>query len=156
MSEFNLRDATLDDAGAIAQLWLEATAEVAQHEAIYTPDISHANLTKRLAKALREEVKAYVVYSGDTLAAYVTFRLEQESPIFTPRRYLYVVDLDVSAAFRRRGLSRLLMEKVEAYAKANEVHHIDLSVVSADPRAKEVWARHGFKPHLMTMHKTVE
>ena len=156
MVSFNLRDATLEDAGAIAQLWLEATAEVAAHEPIYIPAISHADLTARLTQELREEVKAYVVYSGDTLAAYVTFRLEHENPIFTPRRYLFVIDLDVSAAFRQRGLSRLLMEQVEAYAKAHEVHRIELSVALADPRAKEVWARHGFKPHLVMMHKTVE
>ena len=156
MSEFNLREVTPDDASVMVQLWLEVTDEVAAYEPIYTPAISHADLTVRLAKALREELKAYVVYSGGTLAAYVTFRLEQENPIFAPGRYLFVVDLDVSAAFRRRGLSRSLMEKVEAYAKMHEVHRIELSVTYADPRAKEVWARHGFKPHLMTMHKTVE
>ena len=48
------------------------------------------------------------------------------------------------------------MKRVEAYAKAQEVERIELSVAFADPRAKEVWARHGFKPHLLLMHKTLE
>ncbi len=141
----------------MAQLWLEATAEVAQHEPIYTPYISQAELTKRLAKELSEEVKrAYVVYAGNTLAAYVTFCTEDEAPIFIPRRYLYITDLDVSATFRQKGLSRLLMAEVESYAKSQRIDRLELSVALADPRAKAVWERHGFRPHLLMMNKEVE
>lgn len=151
------RAATPDDASAVAQLWLEATTEVAEYESIYTPNISHAELTERLTKELSEEVKrAYVVYAGDTLAAYVTFCAKDEAPIFVPRRYLYIIDLDVRAEFRQRGLSRLLMNEVEAYAQAQGIKRTELSVALADPRARAVWERHGFEPHLLVMHKEVE
>ena len=155
-ASFAFREATAD-APSMAQLWLEATAEVAAHEPIYTPVVGLANLAERLSDELRKEVKrAFVVYAGDMLAAYVTFRLEHDLPLFTPRRYLYVIDLDVSAAFRRRGLSRLLMSRVEVYTKSQGVNRIELSVAFADPGAKEVWARHGFKPHLLVMYKEVK
>ena len=155
-SGVELREATSADARAMAQLWLEATAEVAAHEPIYTPAVSLADLAERLSDELGEGVKrAFVAYAGDTLAAYVTFRLERGLPIFTPRRYLYVIDFDVSKAFRQRGLSCLLMNRVEVYAKSQGINRIELSVAFADPRAKEVWARHGFKPHLLVMHKEV-
>ena len=97
-ASFALREASPADAPSMAQLWLEATAEVAVHEPIYTPAVGLADLAERLSDELRKEVKrAFVVYESGTLAAYVTFRLEDERPVFTPRRYLYVIDLDVSS-----------------------------------------------------------
>jgi hypothetical protein len=99
---FTLREATPNDSSPIAKLWLEATSEVAQYESIYTPNMTEVELAERLAKELGEGIKkAYVAYADDELAAYVTFRIEDESPVFTPRRYLYVVDLDVSPKFRQ-------------------------------------------------------
>jgi GNAT superfamily N-acetyltransferase len=149
-----LREAPPNDSSLIAKLWLEATSEVAQHEPIYTPAISEIELTKRLAKELGEgSKKAFVAYSGDELAAYVTFCIEDESPVFIPRRYIYVIDLDVSPKFRQQGLSGLLMAEIEAYAKANGIKRIELSVAFADPRAKAVWEHHGFKTHMLLMHK---
>ena len=50
----------------------------------------------------------------------------------------------------------MLMKEVEGYAKARGVDRLELSVALADPRAKEVWKRHGFAPHLLVMHKEVE
>jgi GNAT superfamily N-acetyltransferase len=151
---FTLREATPNDSSPIAKLWLEATSEVAQYESIYTPNMTEVELAERLAKELGEGIKkAYVAYADDELAAYVTFRIEDESPVFTPRRYLYVVDLDVSPKFRQMGLSRLLMAEVETYAKVSGIKRIELSVAFADPRAKAVWEHHGFKTHMLLMHK---
>lgn len=153
-SEFELRTGTAQDAAAIAELWLSATAEVAAHEPIYTPDIGHDDLARTLAEAFQTgEMQAYVVYTGTTLAAYATFRVEEETPKFVPRRYLYVIDLDVSPQFRSRGLSRRLMERLERHAKAQGIYRLELTTAFADPRAKAVWERQGFKPHLLFMHK---
>ena len=138
----------------MAQLWLTATLEVAQHEPIYKPNVNHADLSERLAKELSEgSKKAFVVFADEALAAYATFRIDEEILIFAPRRYLYVIDLDVSARFRQQGLSRLLMSEMESYALAQGVKRIELSTVFADPRAATVWERHGFKPHMLLMHK---
>jgi GNAT superfamily N-acetyltransferase len=157
MNEFELRKATVNDASAMARLWLEATSEVARHEPIYTPNMTAAALSERLAKELSEGVKkAYVVYCDNELAAYVTFCIEDEAPVFTPRHYIYVADLDVSPKFRQKGLSRLLMAEVESYARANNIKRIELSVAFADPRAKVVWEHHGFKTHMLLMHKEVQ
>jgi GNAT superfamily N-acetyltransferase len=153
---FELREATAKDTDAMAQLWLEATSEVAKYEPIYTPNLTGAELAKRLSDELEAGSKrAYVVYANNDLAAYVTFRVESESPVFSPRQYVYVIDLDVSAKFRQQGLSRLLMAEVESYAKGNGIKRIELSVAFADPRAKVVWEHHGFKTHMLLMHKEV-
>ncbi len=154
MPDFNLRPATPDDTSAIAQLWLEATSEVAKHEPIYTPNLTQSELAKRLKTELESgSKKAYVVYAGNDLVAYVTFRVENESPVFSPRQYVYVIDLDVSAKFCQQGLSRLLLAEIESYAIVNRIKRIELSVVFADPRAKVVWEHHGFKTHMLLMHK---
>jgi GNAT superfamily N-acetyltransferase len=156
MTDFNLRSGNPDDASAMAQLWLEATSEVARHEPIYMPNLSHSELTGRLRIELETgSKKAYVAYAGSELAAYATFRVESESPIFAPRTYLYVIDLDVSAKFRQQGLSKLLMAEVESYAKTSSIKRIELAVIFEDPRAKAVWEHHGFKTHILLMHKEI-
>jgi GNAT superfamily N-acetyltransferase len=138
----------------MAQLWLEATNEVSKHEPIYTPNITHTDLAEHLRNELEVRArKAFVAYVGSELAGYVTFRVESESPVFSPRKYVYVIDLDVSAKFRKQGLSRLLMAEVEAYAKANGIKRLELSVMFADPRARAVWEHQGFKPHALQLHK---
>ena len=93
MLNFEIRLATSEDAKAIAQIWLEATAEVAEKEPLYTPAISEADLTERLSQELKDGVKkGFVAYASTDLAAYVTFREELECAIFAPRRYLYLID----------------------------------------------------------------
>jgi hypothetical protein len=45
------------------------------------------------------------------------------------------------------------MAEIEAYAKVSGIKRIELSVAFADPRAKAVWEHHGFKTHMLLMHK---
>lgn len=165
-SELRIRPAGPEDAAAMAALWHICTAEVAAHEPIYTPHMDHPTLTALLADELATGARFGWLAQADipvdennplsaksALAGYVTCRMEDELPLFPPRPHLYVIDLDVAPAFRRRGVSRLLMGNVEAFARARGIERIELAVAAADPRARSVWEAHGFHPHLVMMHK---
>ncbi len=150
----SVRPATPDDALVIAQLWRTCTGEVAAHEPIYTPALSVPELAVLFGEVLATgRCTAWVAEADGMLAGYVTCRVEDEAPVFRARKYVYVIDLDVAPEFRRRGVSRVLMAEVERHALALGIRRLELTFAVADPRPAAVWARHGFRPHLIHMHK---
>jgi hypothetical protein len=93
-------------------LWLACTREVAEVEPIYTPAVTHDELWELLLRELKSNTHfGWVAFDGETLAAYVTCRIEHESDLFVPRRFIYLIDLDVAPAHRGKRLSRRLPEK---------------------------------------------
>ena len=157
MDEFVTRPMVPRDAAAIARLWLICTAEVAQNEPIYTPDISAEGLAGMLRTEFTQGSRfGWVVETGGELAGYVTSQLQEEIPVFVPRKYLYVHDLDVAPAYRGQRLSRRLMQAVELHARTQGINRLELDVVFRDPRSRAVWEKHGFNPHLMHLHKNLD
>jgi len=152
-----VRAALPQDATNIARLWIQCTTEVAGLEPVYRPAVDH----KQLAGALADELDAsgifaWVAMRHESLAGYVTCRFENGLPVFAARRYLYVIDLDVSPGFRGLGLSHLLMNQAETFARENGIDRVELAYVSKDPRAQQVWARHGFTPYFVHAFKALE
>ena len=104
MTDLNLREARPNDALNIARLWIQCTCEVARLEPVYTPAIDEEKLAGILeAELVSSKRLGWVAMNKDQLAGYVTCRIEAELPIFVERRYLYIIDLDVSPDFRGRG-----------------------------------------------------
>ncbi len=93
---------------------------------------------------------------NDLLAGYVTCHIEEELPLFIQRRYLYVIDLDVSPDYRGRGLSHMLMNRVETFARENGINRLELAYVTEESRSQKVWERHGFKPYFVHAFKTLD
>jgi GNAT superfamily N-acetyltransferase len=157
MIDLNLRDALPKDALNIARLWIQCTFEVARLEPVYTPAIDEENLAGILEEELVSSKRiGWVAMHKDQLAGYVTCRIEAELPIFVERRYLYIIDLDVSPNFRGCGLSRMLMNSVETFARDNGIYRLELAYVTEDPRPQKVWTRHGFKPYFVHAFKTLD
>ena len=157
MAEIGIRPITPGDADAVAALWVASTNEVAELEGVYTPGISPGALAERLrGHVAAGEWFGWLAESMGRLAGYVTCEVQDGPPVFQPRRYVVVHDLDVAPAFRRQGVSRLLMAAVERHARSAGIHRLELGVVARDPRARAVWERHGFQPHFLVMHKHLE
>lgn len=150
----DIRNLTPQDANQVATLWLSCTREVASVEPIYTPGISFSQLEEMLRLELQSGARiGWGYFHANELTAYVTCRLEEEAPIFVPRRFVYIIDLDVSAPYRGKGLARQLLQKVEKFAKDQGIHRIELAYAATDARAKQVWEKLGFKPHFVYAHK---
>jgi GNAT superfamily N-acetyltransferase len=157
MEKFVTRPIVPNDAAAIARLWLICAAEVARNEPIYTPAISDEALAGRLrAEFVNGSRFGWIVETNGKLAGYVTCQLQEEAPVFVPRKYLYVHDLDVAPAYRERRLSRKLMQAVEQHALSQGIRRLELAVVFRDPRSRAVWEKHGFHPHFVQLHKDLD
>lgn len=156
MEHLTIRKMIPNDAEPVAALWLVCTREVAEVEPIYTPAVTHDELRELLSREPKSNARfGWVALDGDTLAGYVTCRIEHESTLFVPRRFIYLIDLDVAPAYRGKRLSRRLLEEVERFAKSNSIDRLELAYAAADPRARAVWERLGFRPHFVYMHRRV-
>ena len=150
------RPIQLTDLPIIAELWLRCTQEVALNETIYKPALNHTDLTNFLTEQFNLQKRfGWLALKQAQMIGYVTCEAQSESKLFTKRNYLYVHDLDVHPEFRRQGLSRLLMNCVETYARLNGIKRLELAVVYNDSRSRSVWEFQEFEPHLMVLHKNL-
>ncbi len=154
---FSTRPIQLTDLSTIAALWLQCTQEVALNESIYTPALSHADLTDFLTKQFNLQQRfGWLGLKHEQIVGYVTCEVQAESVLFTDRNYLYIHDLDVHPQFRRQGLSRLLMGCVEEYAQLNNIKRLELGVVYNDARSRKVWELQRFQPYFMLLYKNID
>lgn len=154
MEQVIVRELRPGDTEQVAALWLVCTQEVAEVEPIYTPAITQSELQELLLQDFQSKARfGWGIFNLDTLVAYVTCRLENESRLFVPRQFLYLIDLDVAPAYRGNRLSRCLLAEVERFAKNNGIDRLELAYAAADHRAQAVWERLGFQPHFVHMHR---
>lgn len=70
-----------------------------------------------------------------------------------PGTYGLVTDLIVSAAYRGRGIGRVLLTHAEAFARAAGAKELRIGVLAANRTARRVYADCGFLPHLEILAK---
>ena len=63
---------------------------------------------------------------------------------FKCKPLINIHDFSISKAFRKRGLSRIMLEKVEEIARSRQCCKITLEVLEGNTRAQSVYQRHGF------------
>lgn len=162
---FGVNRAGPEDAPAIADLWFRHLAETSGGvDPTFTPALTLQKTTARLKRALAAGTLLGWIARADgqsrlQLAGYLTARVQVEDPLFGDtfeyEPVLYIVDVDVEATFRRRGLSSLLMEHAAEHARRQRIGTLELAVVVRDDRAVAAWKKQGFEPRVSVMRKAV-
>ena len=83
------------------------------------------------AGVLNDPDKAlFVVEIGQDIVgvALIEVRKSIDDPIFRPRRYLYISEIAVAAAYRGQGIGRSLMEWIHQWGRTQDVTEIELNV----------------------------
>ncbi len=99
-----------------------------------------------LNRLQNDQVAVFVAEAEGRLAGfvYVLVRESQPIPVLAPRRYAVVDSLSVSAAARRRGVGRRLMEAAHAWAEAQGVASVELSVYEFNESAQALYHDLGY------------
>ncbi len=152
-----------DDALAIAALWHEHLGETgAAVDPSFTPAHGPGQTAARLKRALaRGTLVGWVArIATGGIAGYLTARLNARDPLFGDSflddPVLYLVDVDVAEAWRRRGLARRLLAAAEDYAREQGVGTLELATIVRDARAVAAWTRLGFVPRVTLMRRPVQ
>ena len=141
MFELKIRKATSGDVNAIAELYLEVGDEVVSRE----PSLRHlparAGVVRRYASRVTDPNRVVIVATADnSVIGFVDAALRhQEDPTMysLPGLSVYVEELNIAPAMRRRGAASRLMQTVEAWAKDAGARAImlDTHVTNTDARS---------------------
>ena len=67
--------------------------------------------------------------------------------------YAYLMDLAVMPKYRGRGAGTLLLDAVQAWARANNLDYLELNVLSNNSGARRLYSRNGYEESSCTMRK---
>lgn len=112
---------------------------------------------EELARLLEDEDSpVFVFISEGKVAGHAFCQLEQTAAnaVLHDVKTLYIDDICVDEAFRRRGIGSALYRHLLAYAKARGCYHVTLNVWACNPGALEFYASLGMKP-MKTMMEQV-
>ncbi|KAJ7070965.1 acyl-CoA N-acyltransferase [Mycena amicta] len=108
---------------------------------MYTASSFGWNPPEKRAELFDPLSRFILVYSGDTLVAFVAFRFEFEEG----DNVLYCYDLQISEASRRQGLGRVLIKHLAQIGKDLKLQKIMLTVLKANRAALRFYEDVGFK-----------
>ncbi|MEM9244296.1 MAG: GNAT family N-acetyltransferase [Cyanobacteria bacterium P01_F01_bin.153] len=131
--EFNVRSATPDDAEAIMALIIElAEFEKLRHQVTGTVDSLAAHLGGD-----SPAIEGLVAVNGEEILGYALFFFTYST--FRTQPGLYLEDVYVRPAFRRRGIATALIGKIAAIALERNCGRFEWAVLDWNERAIAVY-----------------
>ncbi len=134
-------------------------AELQRHEHALDPSIARgAGIAARYFASVRRRMEAaFVAERGGRVVGFVSMWLDDtyEDLDSRPVRYVYVSDLIVGAADRRRGIGRALMREAERWARARRVRQVRLNVLARNPTARAAYRALGYREVQLSLARRV-
>jgi ribosomal protein S18 acetylase RimI-like enzyme len=134
-SEIHVRQATVEDAGAIARLLRDFNLEYSEP----TPEV--ATLTETVRRLLGDS-EIVVMLAGDGPDGLSLFRFRPALWAEGPETYLQ--ELYVVPHLRGQGIGRRLLEETIEFARAAGAAGIDLNTGETDTAARNLYESMGF------------
>ena len=149
-----VRSAKPPEGPAIADLWRQLLSE--QHE--IDPRFGVAeDATERWLNDFREWVRApevrhlVVAELDDALVGFASSELWWPQPVYEQVLEVYLSELYVVPAYRRRGIGSKLLDDVQEWARSKEVARIRLGTLAANQEAIGFWKSRGASEFLVVM-----
>jgi len=93
----------------------------------------------------REDSAVFVADAGQLVGVAVgLLRAAPELPVFIQQRWGVLDGLVVEAAWRRRGIGRLLVQQVEAWSIASGAPWLEVNVYDVNPEARRFYEKLGY------------
>lgn len=92
------------------------------------------------------------------IAGFAATLVMDDSPFILPRyrRYAYIADLFVEAAWRGHGLSRALLDEIEVRVRALGLTRLGIGALAVNKDTRDAYARLGFRPYAIEHVKDLE
>jgi GNAT superfamily N-acetyltransferase len=110
------------------------------------------------SKLRRTDVRIWIASAGATPAGYavVGIRERTETELCRARSFYEVDEIAVSAAHRRQGMARALLERVFAEARSQGVRDVELTSWSFNADAHAAFQALGFRPKVVRFGRESE
>ena len=150
--KINIRNAVSEDYENYKALMLQSW----KHHITLRPDVYRLSddfLTVESYSTLLKECDVLVAVDDEnTMLGAVSYSIKNmKASIIHPFKSLWIADLAVDENHRRQGIAEMLMEKVKADAKENNVDRIQLNVNALNSGAIKLYEKLGFTPEMIKM-----
>jgi len=151
-----IRKGTIKDIPKMIYLWKEL---MNYHE---TLDKTYYGLNKDALSTwktwITKEMKkknffVLLAEKNNKVIGYANGSIQKRPPCFTIQKNGYVEGAVVSSKYRRKGITKMLMDELFKWFKKQKVKFIELRVYSNNKTGLATWRKLGFKEKLKRMYK---
>jgi len=99
----------------------------------------------------------YVVESGDKIYGYAITRVIsfQANPLIVDHKRLFIDDIIIDPEYRKKGIGKFLIEKLESVCRSEGYNYLDLNVWSFNTEAIDFYRKHGMRESILRMEKFI-
>ncbi len=152
---YRIRPARPEDGDAVVEMWREMADQHTEYDAerwSWAADATERWRDHFLDMIGKADWIALVAADGqDRAVGFATAHLRAVAPVFAAGRAGDIGNMAVAAAYRRRGIGRLLTSAVLAELKARGAQYVALGVACANQPAIGLYKRFGFRDVMRSM-----
>jgi GNAT superfamily N-acetyltransferase len=142
---------------ALVALWTEL---MQYHEAIDPIFRMSAGGREKYAAFLtgllqQRNARVVAAADGDTLVAYAVAIVADRPPVFWRDAVGEISDFYVRPGYRRKGVGRKMLARIEAWFRGKGIDRIELRVAWGNPLGHEFWRMQGFGDYLRTLYREI-
>lgn len=151
MNEVIIRKATINDLDTL----LVFEQGVISAERPFDPTLKtvHTNYYEIEKMIPATNIELVVAELGGELIGSGYARIENAKPYLQHQQHAYLGFMYVVPAHRGKGINRMIMETLEAWAKAQNITELRLDVYQQNDAAIKAYERVGFAKHMIAMRK---
>lgn len=97
----------------------------------------------------------FVAEYDHTVIGYCLITVAQYPPVFAEREFGSIVDLAVTASYRRQGVGQALVEAARRWFAERQIRRIEVRVATANECSLPFWRKMGFTPYVETMYREI-
>ncbi len=157
LERVRVREATFRDLPHLVEAW----GELARYHEQLDPGFAlsrgwRQSYAAYVASLLgREDVCVVVAWAPGELAGMAVARMMLAPAFFRYRRRGYIQDVYTREPYRRQGIARRMVERLEAWLRTQGIRRVELTVALQNPTALAFWEDLGYRPYLQTFGKAL-
>lgn len=155
VTDFAVREARRQDAGAVAALWKQMMDFHGEQDARFR---FRGDAVREFERHFHDTLHSRdahlsVADAGGQVIGYVLGEIHARKPLYPVGRYGFVSDISVSEEWRRRGVGRAMVNDLMEWFRRRGVTAVELFVAEANPVSSAFWQEMGFAPFLRLVRK---
>ena len=99
---------------------------------------------------------AYVAEDNKKIVGFILFNIENREPYWKIKKVGYIDLIFIVKAFRKKGISKLFMDKAYEIFKEKGLKYVKLTVQTDNKPAHNVWKKYGFKEFRTDLYKELK
>lgn len=151
-----VREATCQDIPAIVRLGEELLDFHKEKDPLFTRAANSGDVFARFVEVnIRSETAVvFVAVVNSRIVGYCQGMLQKHPPVLVETDYGHILDIVVTANFRRSGAGEKMVRALRDWFRLKGVHRIEVRRLISNEIASRFWAKMGFEPYLETLFVT--